>query len=122
MKKFLYAVSISMLMLISISAQEQTLVRINEIEHGGFGAVVTKFARINNEFGILVGGRGGWIIDHTFVLGAGGYGLANQIKGNIPVDGLKRNLAFGYGGIEMEYILHSDALLHLTIYSLIGAG
>ena len=25
-------------------------------------------------------GRGGWIINHTFVIGGGGYGLANNIR------------------------------------------
>ncbi len=122
MKKILFIMLISGSIISQLWAQEQTLVEFNKIEHGGFGAVVTKYTKINNEFGVLVGGRGGWIIDHSFIIGGGGYGLANNIKGNIPVEGKRRSLAFGYGGLELEYILHSDALIHMSIYSLIGAG
>jgi len=102
-------------------AQEKTLVGgTGSIDHGGFGGPVVKLTQINGEFGVLVGGRGGWIINHTFVIGGGGYGLAN----NIELDGLgfKNRLNLGYGGFEMEYILNSDALLHLSVQLLLGGG
>jgi hypothetical protein len=63
-----------------LNAQEQTLVGNGEISNGGFGGPVIKYTQIKNEPAILVGGRGGWIINHTFVIGGGGYGLANQIE------------------------------------------
>ena len=37
-----------------------------------------RFTQIDGDFGVLVGGRGEWIINHRFVLGGGGYGLTNQ--------------------------------------------
>ena len=33
---------------------------------------MVKFTEIDGEFGVLVGGRGGWIINDSFVIGAGG--------------------------------------------------
>ena len=32
------------------------------------------FTTLNGENAVLVGGRGGWIINHSFVLGGAGYG------------------------------------------------
>ena len=63
-----------------------------------------------------MGGRGGWIINHEFVVGGGGYGLSTDIL----VDGKK--LAMGYGGLELGYVFFSDSLVHFTIHSLFGFG
>ena len=90
---------------------EQTLIS-GDIEHGGYGGPVFKFTQIgpNQDYGYLVGGQGGWIINHQFVLGGGGYGLSN----NIPADWLPESpdlyptfgtqyLNFGYGGLFLAY-------------------
>jgi len=99
-------------------AQERTLIG-GGFDSGGFGAPVVKFSQIDGEFALFVGARGGWIIDHTFVLGGGGYGLSNDIDRND--DGV-RDFEFGYGGLELEYINSSDDLIHFTAYLLVGGG
>jgi len=106
----------------SVSAQEETLLADGEVVHGGFGGPVIKFAQIYDNFGVLVGGRGGWIINHCFSIGGGGYGLANNIDGTKMFDGKKMLLNFGYGGFEMEYIADWDKLIHFSFSCLIGAG
>lgn len=103
-------------------AQEETLMGNGDIEHGGFGGPVVKFTQVKNEFGVLVGGRGGWIINHCFVIGGGGYGLANNVDANNFYFGAKPFINFGYGGVELEYIIQSDRLLHFSVYTLIGGG
>ena len=103
-------------------AGEKTLIGdLEDVDHGGFGGPVVKFTRINGEAGVLTGGRGGWIIDHRFVLGGGGYGLANNIEaeGAVPPG---QDLEMGYGGGMIEYIIASDRLLHFSVECLIGAG
>ncbi|MFH0988744.1 MAG: hypothetical protein V1799_01870 [bacterium] len=109
--------------LISIPAfaQEETLLE-GEIESGGFGGPVVKFGPVNGEFGLFVGGRGGWIINHSFILGGGGYGLVNNVKAKVPSIYGEEYLDFGYGGVEMEYIPHSNKLIHISFMTLIGAG
>jgi hypothetical protein len=102
-------------------AQEETLIG-GEIESGGFGGPVVKFGSINGESGIFVGGRGGWIINHTFILGGGGYGLTNNVKAKVLGPYGERYLNFGYGGLELEYIAQSDRLIHFSVMTLIGAG
>ena len=118
--------SLSIILLIFFScqlfAQEETLVGNGEITNGGFGGPVVKYTQINGEPAVLVGGRGGWIINHTFVIGGGGYGLVNDINANNIVFGVKPYINFGYGGFEMEYIVHSDQLTHFSVYSLVGGG
>ena len=135
MKSFLAFVLLFLLFSISITAQEETLLGSGEISSGGFGAPVVKYTQIKGEPALLVGGRGGWIINHTFVIGGGGYGLVNNILGNPPYalysdpqivsqlwPLITTYITFGYGGLELEYIIQSDQLLHFSVYTLIGAG
>jgi hypothetical protein len=81
MKKIKLLAAISLMIMIwtlPVFAGDETLFSGN-VEHGGFGGPVVKFTQIKDEFGVLVGGRGGWIINHSFVLGAGGYGDSGAI-------------------------------------------
>jgi hypothetical protein len=103
-------------------AQEETLMGNGEFSSGGFGGPVVKFTSINKHFGVLVGGQGGWIINHTFVIGGGGYGLVNKIRTNSIFLGERQLLNFGYGGVELHYIHNSDKLIHYTVSLLIGGG
>jgi len=101
--------------------EEETLFQ-GEITHGGFGGPVVKFTQIRDELGVLVGGRGGWIINHTLSLGGGAYGLANEIAGPDTLPYIKPLLNLGYGGFEIEYLWHSGRLVHSTFSLLIGGG
>ncbi|MBU1100392.1 MAG: hypothetical protein KKA84_08315 [Bacteroidetes bacterium] len=121
MKKVMTVAAILLFTLTSF-AQEETLFGDKYIEHGGFGGPAVKFTSINNEFGVLVGGRGGWVINHTLVIGGGGYGLVNEVDMGLNEFGEDQYLNFGYGGFEMEYVINSDELMHFTFQALIGAG
>ncbi len=112
---------ILLLSVISIFGQAETLVS-GELESGGFGGPVVKFSQIDGVFGLFIGGRGGWIMNHTFVLGIGGYGLVNQVDANFIFEGELIPLMVGYGGFEMEYIFSSNSLVHFSIYLLLGGG
>jgi hypothetical protein len=101
-----------------LSAQEQTLIS-GDIESGGFGGPVVKMTKINGESAVLVGGRGGWIINHTFVLGGAGYGLVTNVNADTF---LRRYMRMGYGGVDLEYIASSANLIHLSIGLLVGGG
>jgi hypothetical protein len=103
-------------------AGEETLLGAAEVEHGGFGALVVKFTPINKHLGVLVGGRGGWIINHTFSLGLAGYGLANNVKTRTVGLFGPQYIDMGYGGLDLEYINESDRLVHFSVHTLIGAG
>ena len=106
----------------SVFAQEQTLIGSSDVEHGGYGALVVKFTSINNDLGVLVGGRGGWIINHAFAIGGAGYGLANNVRANSVGPFGQEFVDLGYGGLDLEFIANSDDLLHFSVHALIGAG
>lgn len=103
--------------------QEETLIS-GEIESGGYGGVEVKFGEINGEWEVFVGGRGGWIINHQFVLGGAGYGLATHGETNpgsiFPY--LNEKFEMGYGGVLLAYINNSHKLIHLNVETLIGGG
>ncbi len=120
MRLFMILLSI-VVFVMPVFAQEQTLIS-GDFESGGFGGPGIKFTQMNGELGILVGGRGGWIINHTIVLGGGGYGLVNEIVSKEILPDTTLNLDMGYGGFEIGYIHTSDKLLHYAIQILIGAG
>lgn len=95
-----------------------------DVRHGGFGAPVVKFTEVDNHFGVLAGGRGGWIINGSFIVGGGGYGLANvdNFRYVTNASGDRGRLAMGYGGLELTYVHRPDDLVHLSLGVLIGAG
>jgi len=116
----------SILLAMQASAQEQTLIS-GQIESGGFGGPEISFSQIDGHFGILVGGYGGWYINHTFMIGGGGYGLVNDITAPLAARtfynaGNDLRINFGYGGLVLEYVGLSDNLVHYSISTLIGAG
>jgi hypothetical protein len=95
--------------------------------HGGFGGPAVKFTQFNGDFGLLVGGQGGWIINHTFALGAGGYGLVTDhhpmsVPAGYPWAADQSRTDMGYGGVILSYIGMSDQLMHPTLDVLIGGG
>jgi hypothetical protein len=102
-------------------AQEQTLFS-GKVEHGGYGGPVVKFSSVNGKLGVLVGGHGGWIINHTLVLGGGGYGLVNNVAANRLGPLNEEYIDFGYGGFEAEWVMNSDKLVHFSVHALIGGG
>lgn len=112
-----------LLFTLPLTAQEvETLIQ-RPIESGGFGGVKVQVTSINKQDAVLVGGVGGWILDHTFTIGGGGYGLVTNVPAKVPdvVRGYK-NMSLGYGGVYFEYVESSHKLLHLTFGLLIGAG
>lgn len=104
----------------------------NNTSNGGYGALDLKVGPVNGETGLFVGGRGGWIIGHSFVIGGAGYGLTTnntflEDPANKPpevgVDSTRTmSLDMGYGGFLLEYILWPKKAIHLSFPLIIGAG
>lgn len=109
---------------ISSKAEEQTLFGSGEIKSSGYGGVEGKVTSIDGKTGYLLGGKGGWIINSNFSIGAGGYGLISrpEVSHDIVSFPGKIYTDMGYGGLVLEYINNSDDMLHLTANVLIGAG
>lgn len=98
---------------------EETLLK-GEVDHGGFGGPVAQWTLIDRDSALLVGGRGGWIIDHTFILGGAGHGLVTRPTHQTSLG--RRRMEFGYGGVELGLVLLSERLVHIYLHALVGGG
>lgn len=110
------------------SAQENYDNQISTIfqksrSNGGYGALTFGYTQIDGKDAFLMGGRGAWIIDHSFAIGLGGTGFVNDVNYNKWCDNdLNYNLAGGYGGIYLEPILAPRLPVHISIPVLFGIG
>jgi hypothetical protein len=122
MKKLVFTILIIIAVSTLVSAEDQMLFG-GKITHGGFGGPVLKFTKIKDQNAVFIGGRGGWIINHTMVLGLGGYVMANENIDKVQISpGHSRFLSVGYGGFEMEYVAMHNRLFHPALSILIGGG
>ena len=121
MKKTLFI--FTMIIMFGVSwAQEQTLVGKN-IENGGYGGLAWKLSSINGTSTVLAGARGGWILNHTFAIGGGGYSIISDVKTELfSQNDRPLYIMLDYGGLELEYIHNSDNLFHWTLHTLLGGG
>jgi len=102
--------------------QIQTLVGNQRISSGGYGAVSFYYSKISGEDVLLIGGKGGWIINHKLCLGLAGYGFVNDLEFDDLIVGKSLNLSGGYGGLLIEPIISPYDPIHISVPLLIGAG
>lgn len=100
---------IILLLGLPIYAQETILSEVVEV--GGFGGPYVKLTQIDDEFGVLVGGRGGITFNRVFTIGGYGAGRAN---GN--------DFSFSHYGGFLEYAFNPMNAVHFSIGVLIGGG
>ena len=98
----------------------QTLIDTDNLSVGGFGALVIKGTKVHNQNSLLVGAKGGIVINHSFSIGIAGYGLPSQVDGLGSYS--KYNLGFGYGGLYMEYEALAESAMHISLGVTGGAG
>lgn len=106
------------------SQEYRTLFGGDETSHGGYGGIMVNYSKIDGKDAVLVGARGGWIINHGITIGLGGYGFVNDMNYDKTIDGVYDNysLAGGYGGLLIEPIIGAKHPVHLAIPIIIGAG
>lgn len=73
---------------------------------------------------LLTGGRGGWVINHSIVLGGGFYSLINDIETRYvdPLNGRTMIMNLNCGGLEFEYIYPSTEYIHASVLMFLGGG
>jgi hypothetical protein len=106
-----------------VFAQQENLVEFED-QLSGFGGPVVKFTNINGQAAIMLGARGGWIFDHSFVIGGGIYTLVSEVdapENILPAQG-PLDIDFSYFGLEAEYVFQPGSLVHYNFYIFVGAG
>ncbi len=121
--------SITLLLFLCLSLMSQTdtqeyktIFKKDRITHGAYVGLNFKLANVNDENAIFMGGRGGWVVDHKVVIGFAGYGFLSDLHFNSDHDDTNTNLAGGYGGFMLEYIILPHAPVHISIPLILGAG
>lgn len=94
----------------------------NHISHGGYGALMINYTEIDNRDAILIGAKGGWLIDHRFTIGLAGYGIASDLKYPDKYSIESVNLVGGYGGLLLEPVFAPNYPVHVSFPVIIGAG
>lgn len=91
---------------------------------GAFGAASLELTSVSSQTGIITGGRFGWIINKSIVIGGGYYALLNSIHANYKdqVSGDAPLLGFNYGGLQLEYVFFPDDRFHFSIDMLLAGG
>jgi len=100
----------------------KTIFNNNEIRsNGGYGGLMINYSKIANRDAVVVGGKGGWIINHSFTIGLAGYGFFTEPMSDINY---KKDYEFtgGYGGLLLEPILGAKYPIHVSFPIIIGAG
>jgi hypothetical protein len=107
-----------------LGEEEPRVLFPGRVKHGGYGGPELKLTSMNGDPALLVGGQGGWIIDHGFVIGAAGYGLVTRHDAPPELSpALNRStLQLGYGGPRLSYVLRPNDLVHFTFGLLVGGG
>lgn len=93
---------------------------------GGYGAPLIQFSQMNGDLAVIVGGKGGAVINRKFVFGGIGKAVVNNIT--FSGDDLEGNndvlLRLGYGeiGVFLEYVFKLESPVHFSIPVNIMAG
>ncbi len=102
-----------------------------ELDNGGWGGPSIHFTQVMGKDALLVGARGGWLIDHGFTLGLAGQGMVTDVA-NTDYDGYRLSIGdsirqpsqfrMGYGGLLLEPIIAPSSPIHVSLPIIIGAG
>jgi len=90
-------------------------------EIGGYGSPELRMTAVNGDFALLMGGRGGLIINHKWVIGGGGWSIINNLK----LDQNSQNptqLNMKYRGIFLAYFFSPEDPVHFGLDLLLGEG
>ncbi len=89
--------------------------------NGGYGAFWMGYSNLDDKHALQFGGRGSWVIQHSFAIGLGGTGFMNEYHYDIVLD-KDVFLTGGYAGLYLEPILFGKSPVHLSFPVLLGAG
>jgi hypothetical protein len=93
-------------------------IKMTSLAFGGTGVLFTK---VNNQFGVLTGGRGSVTFNNRYTFGGGGWGTPKGIEIGTKVDTLEF-FKFGYGGLEFGYIFFEGKRLRFGTNLLTACG
>ncbi len=122
--RFTSALTLIVILVFSVTTfgqDRKTLIQ-GDIDHGFYAGQSTKFTAVDGAFAPMLGGRAGWIIDHTFVIGGAGYSMLDKIETDFILSERPVEILLAYGGLQLMYIGNSHQLVQYEVGTLIGFG
>lgn len=103
-----------------------TLFGNRDYSFSGYGAPFYKYSKAGDKYGSYMGARGGFIINSSFVIGGGGYGLVypsrrDDMTSAVYTDNNK-SARMGNGGGLLEYYFSPKRLINFSLGAMIGGG
>lgn len=92
---------------------------------GRFGAPVLKYTTIGGQGALMFGGRAGWNVSPTLVLGVGAYGTMTEVDAPewaLPGAPTPLDVKLETFGFDVEYAPHPEAPTHLTFTAFLGGA
>jgi hypothetical protein len=91
---------------------QASTMQVTPLKRGWLVAPDVKITRVDDEAATLVGGYVGWVTDGAFLVGAGGYWLADGSD----------NREMAYGGLVLEWLARTDRRIGFGARTLLGGG
>ena len=85
---------------------------VERVEEGFAWAPDVRVTEVNDRTATLIGGYAGWMTDRTWLIGGGGYWLANQDD----------DLEMAYGGLVVEWLGRGTDRIGFGMRGLVGGG
>jgi hypothetical protein len=92
-------------------AQPSTM-QVTQLKNGWLVAPDVKVTSVDDRTATFAGGYGGWVTEGVFLVGGGGYWLANNSS----------DYSMAYGGLVLEWLVHTDKRIGFGARTLIGGG
>ena len=86
--------------------------QVTQLKSGWLAAPDVKFTNVDDHAATFAGGYAGWVTEGTFLVGGGGYWLANGSD----------DLEMAYGGLVLEWLARTDKRIGFGARTLIGGG
>jgi hypothetical protein len=129
MKKTVLFIALMSIYATSFSQEIKTLFNNDSTKTksvGGYGGPFINATQMNNDWGVMLGGKGGVVFNRNFAFG--GVGMAMVSNATFTGDDLNGNkntpleLSYGVGGLFFEYIFKLDKPIHFSVPLNVLAG
>ena len=107
------------------AAAQDTTSRDGAGRKGYFGAPVVKYTVIRDQGALMFGGRGGWNITPSLLIGGSAYGTMTEVdapENAVPDAPGPLDLKMETFGFDLEYAAHPTAPTHLTLAAFFGGA
>jgi hypothetical protein len=120
---FYWMFSIFVLLGTNVFAQTETAhKRTFKMTSAAFAGVSVLTTKVNNQFAVMTGGRGAATFNNRYTIGGAGWGMIKGVDLENNTPGVYNFFKFGYGGIELGYIIYPGKKIKLGTNLLTAMG